>query len=257
MQTNHNCDPQQQIYSVQTEHMCFEITWKLWACSVLEYHLSKHLYIEQLCSQRTLHKHVRCKNLVLSEDSSPWIIILSWQQKSMWYQKDFGSNNLSPGEKKTLQSKWSWVRCFKGSIEQECTSSAETVQMLILPLQTHTQGIILLYPTTMRLTSLLMWFLHFLLCISVKLVLAIKPAATWLETFWPLELISSSWTPFVVCNCFIAQNFQLLVSNRDQISGTHTKTWDGRMCLGDEDCRYNRWRQYAGICIELSDGFTT
>jgi len=29
-------------------------------------------------------------------------------------------------------------------------------QMLILPLQTHTQGIILLYPTTMRLKSLLM-----------------------------------------------------------------------------------------------------
>jgi hypothetical protein len=98
--THTRTDPQQQIYSVQTEHMHFEITWQLWACSVLEYHLSKHLYVEQLCSQWTLHKHVHCKNLVLSEDSSPWIIILSWQQKSMWYQKDFGSNSLSPGKKK-------------------------------------------------------------------------------------------------------------------------------------------------------------
>jgi len=137
-------------------------------------------------------------------------------------------------------------------------SSAETVQMLILPLQTHTQGIILLYPTTMRLTSLLMWFLHFLLCISVKLVLAIKTSSNMVRDFFaPWTDFKKHLNTFVVCNCFIAQNFQFLVSNRDQISGTHTKTWDGRMCLGDEDCRYNQWRQHAGICIELSDGFTT
>jgi hypothetical protein len=109
--------------------------------------------------------------------------------KGFW-QQQFESRE----KKKTVQSKWSWVRCFKGSIEQEHMSSAETVQMLILPLQTHTQGIILLYPTTMRLTSLLMWFLHFLLCVSVKLVLVIKTSSNMVKDFF------APWTDFMHLN---------------------------------------------------------